>query len=72
MAESATQSIAAKFLRFLSQAESFWFTIDGDTSWEHSLSRRLGFVSMMEYHAFLVAAGWAQTALRSYRSVARE
>jgi hypothetical protein len=57
MAERATQSIAAKFLRFLSQAESFWYTIDGDTSWEHSLSRRLGFVSMVEYHAFLAAAG---------------
>ena len=65
MAERATQLIAAEFLRFLSQAESFWFIIDGETSWEHSLSRRLGFVSTVEYYAFLVAAGWAMYKIKS-------
>ena len=47
-------------LIFLADADSFWFTISGETSRDCSLGRRLGFYHKIDYYAFLVTAGLAK------------
>ena len=46
-------------LVFLAQCGASWFTINGETSKEFSLCRRLGFYDRTDYYAFLVHGGLA-------------
>lgn len=49
----------AELFSILAQGSSHWFSINGDTSCEISLCRLLGFLSPMDYYAFLVSKGLA-------------
>lgn len=46
-------------LAFVASGESFWYTINGDTTHAFSLCRRLGFYYEADYFAFLVGCGLA-------------
>jgi hypothetical protein len=64
MQANATMIRAREYLLvlliFLAEADSFWFTISGETSRDCSLGRRLGFYDKIDYYAFLVTAGLAE------------
>lgn len=49
----------AIMIAFIAQGESFWYTINGDPSYEFSLCRRLGFTTEIKYIAFMVSANLA-------------
>jgi len=53
------QELLLVLLVFIAQSDSHWFTINGETSREFSLSRRLGFHDRTDYYAFLVTGGLA-------------
>ena len=53
------KELLSVMLAFLAKSGSFWYTINGDPSYEFSLCRRLGFASSLHYYAFLVTAGLA-------------
>jgi len=53
------QELLAALLVFIAAGYSFWYTINGDTTTEYDLCKRLGFFSKVDYHTLLVAAGLA-------------
>ena len=57
--KSCVQEHLLVLLVFLAQCGASWFTINGDTSNEFSLCRRLGFCNETDYYAFLVHGGLA-------------
>ena len=57
--KSCAQEHLLILLVFLAQYGASWFTINGDTSNECSLCRRLGFCNETDYYAFLVHGGLA-------------
>ena len=54
------QALLLVLLRFTAQSDAHWFTINGETSRENSLCRRLGFYDQTDYYAFLVTGGLAE------------
>ena len=53
------RTLLATLLVFIAAGDSFWYTINGDTTTQFSLCRRLGFFSEVDYYAFMIAAGLA-------------
>ena len=53
------RELLAALLVFIAAGDSFWYTINGDTTTEYALCRRLGFFSEVDYYALLIAAGLA-------------
>ena len=64
MQANATMIRAREYLLvlliFLAEADSFWFTISGETYRDCSLGRRLGFCNKIDYYAFLITAALAK------------
>ena len=57
--EDEEDDILAEVFAILSKGGSHWYTINGDTSSNLSLCRRLGFFSEMDYYAYLGSKGLA-------------
>ena len=51
------RALLVGMLSFLSNSASFWYTINGDPSYDFSLCRRIGFRFENDWFAFLVGAG---------------
>ena len=60
-----TRAELAIMIAFIAQGASFWYTINGDLTFEFSLCRRLGFTTEIKYIAFMVSANLAGYVVKS-------